>query len=74
MNIGKEEANFIDNLREAASRYGAVADLLLAIRDGLLIDDLGKKEIVADESDMSILRLAQITASFSDLDRGAGRG
>lgn len=69
INIGKDDAQFIDSLREAAQKYGAVADLLLAIRDGILIDDLGNKEVVADSTDLIILKTAQVAAAFSELDR-----
>lgn len=70
MNIGKDEAQFIDALREAAKRHGAVADLLLVIRDGILIDGVGNKEVVADEYDLGLLKMAQIAAAFAALDRG----
>lgn len=69
MQVDSDQAKFIDNLREAAGVYGAVADLLYAIRDGLLIDDLGNKEIVADEVDLGVLRIAQIAAAFAEADR-----
>lgn len=70
MNIGKDEAQFIDALRDAAKQYGAVADLLFAIRDGILIDGNGNKEIVADECDLGLIKVAQIAAVFAALDRG----
>ena len=69
VNIGKDEARFIDLLRSAAKEYGTVAELLDAIRDGILIDDLGNKEIVADETDVGIFKAAQIAAAFAELDR-----
>lgn len=61
---------FIEQLREAAVTYGAVADLLSAIRDGLLIDGVGNKEIVASDEDLQIFLDAQIAAEFSEFDRG----
>lgn len=61
MNIGDEEAKFIDHLRSAAKEFGAVSDLL---------DAIGLALIVADETDKSIFHLAKIASAFSRLDRG----
>lgn len=59
----------IDFLRDAAKEYGAVHDLLVAIRDGILIDCMGNKEVVADEGDIRIIKAAQVAAVFAELDR-----
>lgn len=63
------DALFIDRLRDAAKEHGAVFDLLTAIGDGLLIDDLGNKEIVALDADLDLLKSAQIAFEFAKLDR-----
>lgn len=60
---------FIEAIREAGNKYGAVADLLRAVRCGLLIDGNGNKEIVAEDDDLQILLDAQIAAEFVDFDR-----
>mgnify|MGYP006054827409 CR=1 FL=1 len=71
MNIGDEEAKFIDHLRSAAKEFGAVSDLLDAINESVSIDEsTGLALIVADETDESIFHLAKIASAFSRLDRG----
>lgn len=71
MNIGIDEAKFIDHLRKAANEYGAVSDLLDAITESIQIDSTtGIQLIVADKADKSIFQLAKIAAAFSRLDRG----
>ncbi len=71
VNIGKDEAKFIDHLRDAAKEFGAVSELLDAIHESISIDDAtGILMIVADETDKSIFHLAKLAAAFSGLDRG----
>lgn len=60
---------FIESLREAGNHYGAVSDLLNALRDGLLIDGAGNKEIIADEDDLQIMQDAILASEFVDFDR-----
>ena len=60
---------FIDRLREAARDHGAVADLLGALEEGLLIDGTGNKEIIADDECIKWLVAALMAAKFVDLDR-----
>lgn len=70
MFVDKKVAELIDALRAAAREHGAVYDLLIAVREGILLDNNGNKEIVGDKTDIVILNAAQIAASFSEMDRG----
>lgn len=67
-----EEAQFIDRLRQAAREHGAVADLLDVVERGIMIDELGNKDVVAENDDLRMLELAQNAAAFVRLDRANG--
>lgn len=65
----EDQAKLIDHLREAAKEFGAVYDLLIAIEEGIMIDGLGNKEVVADKDNLEIILAAQEAAAFAKLDR-----
>ena len=64
-----EHCRFIDRLREAAREHGAVADLLEALDESLLIDGLGNKEIIGGHDEIEWLKAALVAAKFVALDR-----
>jgi hypothetical protein len=67
--ISPLNVEFIERLRTAAKEHGAVADLLESLRDGLLIDGNGNKEIMAEGVDLEIIENAIVAADFSAFDR-----
>ena len=60
---------FIEALRDAGNEHVAVLDLLNALRNGLLIDGAGNKEITADKKDLQIIQDAIIASAFVNFDR-----
>lgn len=70
--MNEEKARFIDHLREAATKYGAVSDLLDLLESCLLIDGNGNREINGDDDDIDYLKAAQLAAVFARLDRKQG--
>ena len=64
-----DQAQFIDELREASKQYGCVYDLLLALEGGLLIDGNGNKEVIAEGEDLEVINAALLTVAFAKLDR-----
>ena len=69
MNLTKDEAAFVDNLRRAAEQYGAVFDLLCLIDEGIMIDGNGNKEVVAEADELRLIQCARVATSFARLDR-----
>jgi len=67
--VTREMVQMIDRLREAAKEHGAVYDLLLTLDQAVLLDDAGNQEWVGDESDVDVVKAAQICAVFAEMDR-----
>ncbi len=70
MDMDTDQIRVIERLREAAKEHGEVHDLLLTMRDCILIDDLGNKEIVASAEDLAYLKAALMAADFAIYDKG----
>lgn len=67
-NVDSKHIRFIDRLREAAKEHGAVADLLGALSDSILIDDLGNREIVGDKDSIEWIKAAILAEAFVAMD------
>jgi len=68
--ISIDQAKFIDELRASAKTSPAVHALLVTLRDCVLIDGAGNREIY--EESVATITAAQIAASFSEVDYGGG--
>lgn len=63
------DVKFIEALRKAGSEYGAVADLLDVLRNGLMIDGTGNKAITASGDELQVIQDAILAAECVEFDR-----
>ncbi len=68
MNIDPEFVSEVERLRKAAKENEVVFDLLLLISRSVLIDDIGNREIIADDKDTRLLQACDMAAAFAAYD------